>query len=158
MGEVVNPYSAPESAVDVGVLRYPLAPAGRWRRFFTYVVDSIGMALCNTAAEAGVMAMNHISESGLGLGTRFGLSFGISLLYYIAFEATWGRTPGKWICGTVVVDMTGAPPTVLQVLKRSLARYIPFEPFSLLFSNDSDTRGWHDSLAKTRVVLAKPSR
>ena len=65
---------------------------------------------------------------------------------------------GKWITGTRVVDERGDPPSWRQACLRSLARLIPFEAFSVLFSEDGMARGWHDSLPRTRVVIRRSMR
>ncbi len=72
--------------------------------------------------------------------------------YFIFFEGLWQRTPGKWITKTKVVNREGKSPTFGQIVGRSFARFIPFEPFSFLFGNPP--RGWHDSLSGTYVVSA----
>ena len=46
----------------------------------------------------------------------------------------------------------GEKPKVDVILLRSLARIIPFEPFSFL---GNSPRGWHDTLTKTYVVDTK---
>ena len=74
--------------------------------------------------------------------------------YYCFFEGIFARSPGKWICGTRVVDLEGNRPSFLQVIGRSLARFIPFEAFSFLGSRGI---GWHDSLSSTRVVRTRGS-
>lgn len=64
----------------------------------------------------------------------------------IRMEGLYGASIGKLATGTRVVNAQGGRPALRQIV----ARWIPFEPFSVLFSNDR--RGWHDSLAKTWVV------
>ena len=71
------------------------------------------------------------------------------LIYYVPQEAFWGRTIGKLITGTRVVSEDGGPASFGQVVGRTFARMIPFEPFSFFGSTAS---GWHDSLSHTRVV------
>lgn len=75
--------------------------------------------------------------------------FGVMLLYYIGFEAVTGRTVGKLVTGTKVVTLQGHAPSALQVLGRTLIRFVPFEPFSFF---GSEPRGWHDRWSNTRVV------
>ena len=55
--------------------------------------------------------------------------------------------------GTRVVSENGTDPTFGQVAGRTLSRFIPFEPLSVLFSNTH--LGWHDSLSKTKVVATR---
>ncbi|MDX6190801.1 RDD family protein [Flavobacterium sp. Fl-318] len=71
----------------------------------------------------------------------------ISILYYVFTEGLFGRSIGKFITGTVVVDENGEKPGFGAIFKRSLSRLIPFDAFSFLGS-----RGWHDSFSDTYVV------
>ncbi|PHN06434.1 RDD family protein [Flavilitoribacter nigricans] len=77
------------------------------------------------------------------------LSFLLVFLYWTGTEYLFGKTPGKSITKTKVVMMDGSKPDLLTVVKRTLARLIPFDPFSFLFGAPT---GWHDSLTNTRVV------
>ena len=70
--------------------------------------------------------------------------------YYCFFEGIWGRTPGKFLIGTKVVDEEGDPPSFGQIVGRSACRLIPFEPFSFF-----GARGWHDSISHTYVVRTR---
>jgi uncharacterized RDD family membrane protein YckC len=73
-------------------------------------------------------------------------------IYYILMEGIFGRTLGKLITGTVVVDGFGNKPSFGKIIGRSFARLIPFEAFSFLGSTG---RGWHDSLTDTYVVKSR---
>lgn len=68
--------------------------------------------------------------------------------YDLFFEGIWQKTPAKWITKTKVVMNDGSKPNLLHILGRTLARHIPFEPFSFI----AGPIGWHDSLSKTMVV------
>jgi uncharacterized RDD family membrane protein YckC len=75
------------------------------------------------------------------------------VLYYTFMESTLGRSLGKLITGTKVINLEGKRPKPLTILGRSFARLVPFEPFSF-FGNE---RGWHDRWSDTRVVdMRKP--
>ena len=80
------------------------------------------------------------------------ISIYINPFYFLFFEGIWGRSIGKWITKTKVVRKDGGKPRFMQVLGRSFARFIPFEAFSFLVSNNPV--GWHDSLSNTLVVPA----
>jgi uncharacterized RDD family membrane protein YckC len=71
--------------------------------------------------------------------------------YYVFAEALLGRTPAKLITRTRVITLTGEKSGFTRVLGRTLARLVPFEPFSFLFAD----RGWHDRWSGTRVVLER---
>ena len=149
-----NPYlpptaeTAPEppAAVDA-----PLASKGR--RFGTLVVDYVGFYLCGALAgftmailfgQAGIRALQSIPQLLMGLVIVF--------LYYLVFEGAWGRTPGKMVFGTTVVDASGRKPPLGTIAKRTLCRMIPFEAFT--FFGES---GLHDRLSATRVVMTRRS-
>lgn len=73
------------------------------------------------------------------------------VIYYFAFEAiTKGRSLGKYLTGTMVVDELGKTPSVGRFFKRNLCRCIPFDSLSFL-----GNRGWHDSVSGTVVVDKK---
>lgn len=150
-----NPYQPPVSPLAD---RAPdesraIEPASKGKRFGTFVVDYIcflvlsfmvGIATGLLFGNQGVQALQKIPDFLLGSS--------IFLAYYIFFESIWSRTPGKFIFGTVVVNEAGGTPSFGQILGRSLSRFIPFEFFSCF-----GERPWHDSLPKTRVVLARKS-
>lgn len=148
-----NPYRPPASEVrDVSVPREAV-PAGRWRRFGTFVVDYGGVFVL--AFVVGILIAVFFGRSGIATFHRvpnFVTGTLLYIAYYAVFEGLWARTPGKWIFGTAVVDQAGGKPSIKQVLIRTICRFIPFEPFSAL---SPDTPPWHDSLAKTRVVRSR---
>ncbi len=156
----VNPYAPTMSDVTSQPSGMRLATQGK--RFLTYIIDTIVMYMINfgiglvagiALAANGDMTPEKMAGINLGL-TLFGVF--MSFLYYVVMEASTGRTIGKFVMGTRVVNESGGPASVGQVLGRSLCRFIPFEPFSFLFGgNTKFPVGWHDSLPKTRVVMAQ---
>lgn len=83
------------------------------------------------------------------------LPFGLLavVFYYILMEAVFQRTLGKLVTGTIVVTTDGGQPSFGQVVGRSFARLIPFEPFSFLGGNPC--KGWHDKLSGTLVIKSR---
>lgn len=75
------------------------------------------------------------------------LSFAI--IYYFIFESLSGRTLGKIMTGSIVINEYGLKPGVAVIFKRTLCRFIPFDALSFLGESG---RMWHDSLSKTYVV------
>jgi uncharacterized RDD family membrane protein YckC len=73
------------------------------------------------------------------------------VFYYTTLEAVTGRTVGKLITGTQVVDKDGKLPALGVIFRRSLSRIVPFEAFSFL----ANARGWHDTWTDTWVVEKK---
>lgn len=156
-----NPYHSPDARiVDVAPQeRLKLEHAGRWRRFFNFVIDYScynvlgALAMVPYAAylyaQGGDAALARMEETSFL--SDLAIAALMLLVYYIPMEALFGATIGKFVTGTRVVNERGGKPTLGQVIARSFARLIPFEPLSVLFM-DEDKRGWHDSLAATYVV------
>ncbi len=145
MGNALNPYEAPRAdseAPESPVYAGDLIDATRGTRFANLLIDSffrfiLSMMMTLLAAET--------REPLLGVA----LSLGSVLGYYVFFEAVFGATPGKMITRTRVVSRDGGKPTLWQIVGRTFARFVPFEPFSF-FGSTQD--GWHDRWSNTRVV------
>ena len=153
MSELSNPYAAPTSVADetsLGAENFVRATQGQ--RVANYVVDWITSRFIDFGFTllldfTGILGPSY----AIGNLEAFFLTIGLILAYYITMEATCGRTLGKLVTGTKVVDQNGRSPTLRQVVIRSLTRLIPFEPFSFL---GKSAYGWHDSFSKTYVVKA----
>lgn len=146
-----NPYLPPHSNLATPERALPVVPAGNGRRLGTLLIDyalfivfsfCVGLFIGIVFGQAGAEALQQVPD----------LLFGCAVLsaYYIFFEGIWGRTPGKFLLGTVVVNEAGGKPSLKQVIGRTLCRFIPFEAFSFL-----GERGWHDSIPKTYVVMVR---
>ena len=72
----------------------------------------------------------------------------ICLVLYFVSELYTGKTLGKLITGTKVISTEDDKPTGQEILYRTLSRIVPFEPFSMFFSNTT----WHDDWSDTVVV------
>ena len=75
--------------------------------------------------------------------------FLLNMIYYTLFESITGKTIGKYFTKSKVINLNGEQPDIASVLLRSLCRFIPFDQFSFL---SSDNSGWHDTLSKTLVI------
>lgn len=135
-----------------------LAPKGK--RFANYLIDSIVFQYAFFIL---------LGLAGAGLYYAFGYedllvwfdeidrleeliyTYLLLFVYYNFMEALTGRTLGKYITGTMVVQHDGTRPDAGTIGVRSLCRIIPFDGLSFL----GDGRGWHDSLSKTYVVDVK---
>lgn len=153
-----NPYSAPSVTAPPPVMPgFPLGfnTAGHGQRFLNYLIDIAFLIIILFVGAfiygiiAGGIAVEDEEEGGLMFQVIF---LGGFTLYYAICECLTGRTLGKVITGTKVVDANGNNPSFGKALVRSLCRHIPFEPFSVL---SSDARGWHDSIPKTWVVRTR---
>ena len=68
--------------------------------------------------------------------------------YYAFMEIKFQKTVGKFLTKTKVVTVTGNQPSPVEILTRTLCRFIPFDRLSFLFVKN----GIHDYLSKTKVV------
>jgi len=138
MSEGPNPFAPPKAdwenpavAVDAG----------------DYVDASQGARLVNFFLDQFIRVGMMVGIAAL-LGDSPILVLFVTFGYHIFFESIFSRTPAKWLTRTRVVALDGSRPTFWQIVGRSFARYVPFEPFSFLGS----ARGWHDRWSNTRVV------
>jgi uncharacterized RDD family membrane protein YckC len=149
-----NPYAPPQTELDPGLrLDVPdqLPTAGRGARFLNLLIDTfVSRLVAILFAVAVIRALGPTEGREAVIAVVALLAF---FAYYIVLEAAFGWTIAKLITGTRVVRIDGTKPTFPQALGRTFARFIPFEPFSVLFSDSK--LGWHDSLSNTRVVQVR---
>ena len=146
MGAAQNPFAPPSEQAELGVTesddwKRPLRVASRGARFVNSIVDAI--------CEQVLVAASTAIFGNTAAGTFFVIVWGFG--YYLIFEGLFaGKTPGKWVTHTCVVRADdGGRPRFMQILGRTLSRFVPFEPFSLLAARPI---GWHDRWSGTRVV------
>ncbi len=113
-------------------------------RFGNYIIDSIFIRLLIIIID-GILIWNF---NLIDIELYF-INFVVFFFYYFLFEGSYGRTLGKLITGTKVIDENGQIPSASAILIRTLSRLIPFEAFSFL---GSKPLGWHDRFSKTYVV------
>ncbi len=160
----IDPYQPPADTTGDEPVRYPMERAGAGTRLLGFVIDYIAhivllfailflagfvRAVVKGDEDAGDFLGDQL-EGVLNLISALGL-----FLYYVFFEGFFSRTLGKFVTGTIVVQRDGYPPSFRQILGRTLARFIPFDPLSYL---SSGSRGWHDSLSGTYVVMRRRAR
>lgn len=127
------------------------------KRFANYIIDVIAMYIMAIFFMVAYTLFVGISDPAAleELANNNSLSYFIgallTLFYYTLMEATTGRTIGKLITKTKVVDANGDKPDFGSAFIRSLCRCVPFEAFSFLFAD----KGWHDNWSNTRVVDVK---
>jgi len=157
--EPANVYEAPETELEVDNFEEELELASQGKRFLTLILDTVfyliysvlfGVVLGIVLATTNSMhILERISEPLPNF--LFGLFLVTS--YYFPQEIIIGKTVGKMIVGTKVVDLDGNKPKAGTILLRTFCRFIPFESFSFLYAEG--TKGWHDRLSKTKVVLTR---
>jgi uncharacterized RDD family membrane protein YckC len=129
------------------------------KRFANYVIDLIALLLLYfvLGVMSAIVVLVFFPEAVDTMERdidRFNWIFtlGIYFLYYTILESSAGRTLGKLVTGTKVVDEQGKTPGIGTIMLRTVSRWVPFEAFSFL---GSDVRGWHDSWTNTYVVDVK---
>ena len=144
MTEALNPFEPPkhDEADEADV------PRKRRRRRREYEDDFVDARQKTRLTNYFFDFVLAISFAGLLGGSDLFTSLGVHFGYYLGFETATGKSPAKWLTRTRVVTDDGRRPTFAQIFKRTLIRFVPFEPFSFLGRG----RGWHDRWTKTRVV------
>jgi uncharacterized RDD family membrane protein YckC len=119
--------------------------AGQGKRFANYIIDLIIIyILCFIVGILYVILLETTEMSRL---LSYLIALVVNLSYYILIEGTTGKSIGKMITRTKVLNEDYSRPDIGTILKRSLCRVIPLEPFSFLGSG-----GWHDTISGTIVV------
>ncbi|MAB47578.1 MAG: hypothetical protein CMC05_03000, partial [Flavobacteriaceae bacterium] len=112
--------------------------SNKWKRFFHFIVDFIILSFITTRIM--IVIINILSYS-LDASTYFHdiaeivLLFVFILIYYFTFEYLFHITPAKILTHTKLYSIKNEKLKSSKVLKRSLARHIPFDQISFLFSN-----------------------
>jgi uncharacterized RDD family membrane protein YckC len=151
-----NLYRAPQARVaDAPAEASPGLPdASKGRRFANLLLDTVFFYVC--ALLLGVaLGLAGLADQleGMGAGAEFLLGWTLITVYYVVQEGLWGWTFAKLITGTRVVNAeNGTRPSLWRILGRTLARLVPFEPFSFF---GKEPRGWHDRWSGTRVVFVR---
>jgi uncharacterized RDD family membrane protein YckC len=122
-------------------------PASRSKRLANYFID---VAICIVVLIVLVVILGLLGivfESDRAYNLIFYAGY---ITYHTFFEGLIGRTPGKMITGTQVINEQGQPISFWQALGRSFSRLIPFD--ALTFISRVRPRGLHDKVSSTWVV------
>jgi len=128
-----------------------------WLRFGHYLIDYICYLAIRFVLTSVIGTLYYtfcdVTEEGLSGLELFLTFFSLLILYpgyYMLFEGSVQRTPGKFITGVIVVNEYGEKPSPGQIFGRSFARLVPFEALSCL-----GTKGWHDNWSETFIIKVK---
>ena len=152
MNEALNPYRPPTAEVELAPDPAAQRPvAGKGRRFATLLVDYAGFMTLSFIVTGLLLYLFQLRAAFLFKGV-WSYVYGsvVICVYYMFFEGLWGRTPAKMLLGTKVADLEGRPATFGAIVKRTLARLVPFEAFTFLGET-----GFHDKASKTQVVRTR---
>lgn len=129
-------------------------------RFFNGIIDFVFISVFIFVFSFFVVIIGNVFqwdiysawvEIMISLGV-VGTYLSFATIYYLFLESLFGRTIGKIVTGSVVVDENGQKPSFNIIFIRTLCRLIPFEALSFL---SKSARFWHDSFSKTYVVEKK---
>ncbi len=127
---------------------YPMNFAGPMRRLYAFTID-FGLIMMIIYAIAP--AANGVMFSQEAVPQDLIFFFG----YFIIPTVIWGRTPGKWVAGIVVVDSEGQTPGPAAIPREMIGKFVSYLAagigiFWLML--DPKRQGWHDKIAGTYVV------
>ncbi|MBW4575565.1 MAG: protein kinase [Aphanothece sp. CMT-3BRIN-NPC111] len=133
-----------------------LRPTSSGKRFLNCVLDSVFYLIFFIIflfaivlfIEANGVNTNVFDDNTWGI-IGF-INFYVSYFIYYMTEALFGKSIAKFITRTKVVNRKGKKPGFCRTIGRTVARLIPVDVFSFLFS--SNPIGWHDLISGTRVV------
>jgi len=132
--------------VGIKVLLIKPRRVDKYKRFIHFVVDSIIYTLF-ASSQLGLSFRENIDGSVFNLFVLIVLG----MMYYFVFELVLGSTPGKYLTGSKVILNDQSPLKSVNILIRTISRYIPFELLFALFQ----TAPWHDNISGTSVVDLK---
>ena len=122
--------------------------AGPLRRMYAFLIDVglIFMVIYTVAPVSGT-AMFNSEAAPQDLLFFFG--------YFVIPTTIWGRTPGKWVAGVVVVDSDGRTPGPAAIPREMIGRFVAIIAVGIGLAwmvFDPKRQGWHDKIAGTFVV------
>ena len=136
-----------------------LVPAAMGKRFVNYFIDIIVFSvflsiLLVMLAPVSPLAhrLSTLKPETVNLMDQFLLSFIYGLYISVTETVLKGKTIGKYITATRVVDENGLPVSSQAAFARGLIRIIPFEQLSAITFDFSAPRPWHDRWSRTFVV------
>ena len=127
---------------------YPMVFAGPMTRLYAFTID-LGLLMMIIYTVAPRAGGNIFSNESVAPNLVFLLG------YFIVPTIIWGRTPGKWVAGIVVVDSDGRTPGPAAIPREMIGKLVSYLAagigiFWLIF--DPKRQGWHDKIAGTYVV------
>jgi uncharacterized RDD family membrane protein YckC len=123
-------------------------------RIFAFILDNLLATVLAFLAVAALRTDNAYVAGGALCLTYLG--------YFFLFEATWSRTPGKYLQGLAVVDASGGRCGWRRALVRTLLRVVEANPLlfgglpaGLVILASKRNQRLGDLAAGTLVVSAK---
>lgn len=120
---VVNKYKTSRWSHDGREMEY----ASLFRRYLAHMIDMIillvpvGAGVWFIFDSFSIIAVNPLKFIAMVFMFVIVMIVG-TLAYYVLFEGLWSRTPGKWICGIMVLKDDLTPCTLWPAFLRTLLR------------------------------------
>lgn len=137
------------------------ALASKEKRFLNFIIDIVVRAIFLVVLGiTSIIILNEIGYEDLAFEIEnlddklieYAIEYVFLIVYFMLFETFTQQSIGKFITQTKVLKIDGSKPTVVDILKRTFSRIVPFEPFSFL---GGSLTGWHDDWSNTVVVDLK---
>ncbi len=131
---------------QTGDFLFEVRPAGAIARLVNFLVDG---AVAPALAAWSVGRLGQVWEVDFLVEATSSFSFFLVffVVHYLLGETVFQQTLGKMITRTYVASKDGNPPGFGAVALRTVIRFIPFEPLSIV-----GRRMWHDSWSDTTVA------
>jgi uncharacterized RDD family membrane protein YckC len=145
--KVIDSQIKPESPkVSFKVSNPEYLKVNRKTRFFHFVVDLFFAYVFSflVGYMFGVFQLANIVVENQYL---FGAI--VIFVFYFLQEFFFGKTIGKFITKTRIVDKTGNKPSLILLVLRNISRLIPFDALTYL---SKEKRGLHDIFSSTYVI------
>jgi len=121
---------------------------GFWVRVLATLIDAAILYIATTAVEV-------LTDSGQSLWLESAVVYGVWAVYSIPFWSTrWHATPGKRLCGLIIVTADGCELSWNRALLRYVAAMVSEIVIvgPLLVAFTERRQGLHDLIAETVVV------
>ena len=160
--EIVSREPSAQEETASAAFEVNIEPAGFWIRVAASVADSVVLNVL-----LAVLAVGFVFLVGGGLDpkkimTMSPLMYGVLLLvplaYHVYFLGKRGYTPGKGFLGLQVIRRDGTGMSYGDAAIRTFSYVVSYFPLLLGFlwvAFDRNKQGWHDKIARTRVIKAE---
>ena len=128
--------------------------------FLRLINAAIDTSIISTVAVLIMAADNtnkyvEINQFNEGVHSSVILYFTIQFFYYITLESIFGKTIGKFISNTAIVNQdTYKRTNIINILGWTFIRFIPGYSIPVIFTKNKS--GLHDIIGKTLVIEEKP--
>ena len=113
------PNNQKQESAHEGPDTFPMHYAGPLRRLYAFVID-LGLLMMVIFTIAPVSGGSMFSTQAAVPDILF--FFG----YFVVPTTIWGRTPGKWVAGIVVVDSDGRTPGPAAIPREMIGKFISY--------------------------------